>query len=461
VGVASGPMSDSDEFEYESDDDPYGGGEEEDGDEEAIQIENTFYEADDNKQNYPDQALEQFQRVVALETQRGPEVVWRFKALQNIVILCARVGKFEQCATRYKELLSYMDQVTRNDASDAINTVLDSVSASDLKLESIYELTLQALQKTANQRLWFSTSVKLAKLHLELGDIQKLQQKIKSLHKTCQKPDGTDDISKGSQLLEVYALEIQMCTLTKNSLRMKEIYPKTINLTSAIADPRNIAVIRESGGKMFMSEKKWEAAYNEFFEAFKNYQETGSATRAKVLLKYVVLANMLALSSINPFDSREAKVYQDDPEISAMASLRTAYEQNDIQTIDNLLTNVSYKILSDAFIKTYLTDLLRNIRLQVLQNIIKPYRRISLKFLADELNVQSDEVVSLLVQLILDLKVQGKIDGIGGYLIVTAEADPQKKFAASEKWVDSLERIHSGLLGKLNQMQGTTWLGRE
>ena len=54
-------MSDSDEFEYESDDDPYGGQEEEvshrldalhlclckhqDGDEEAIQIENTFYEA--------------------------------------------------------------------------------------------------------------------------------------------------------------------------------------------------------------------------------------------------------------------------------------------------------------------------------------------------------------------------------------------------------------------------------
>lgn len=32
-----------------------------------------------------------------------------------------------------------------------------------------------------------------------------------------------------------------------------------IALGQAIADPRNIAVIRESGGKMFMSEKKWEA----------------------------------------------------------------------------------------------------------------------------------------------------------------------------------------------------------
>jgi len=453
-------MSDSDEFEYESDDDPYGGGDaEEDGDEEAIQIENTFYEADDNKQNFPEQALEQFQRVVALESSRGQEVVWRFKALQNVVILCGRVGRFDEMAARYRDLLSYMDQVTRNDASEAINTVLDSVnstnSASDLtKLETIYELTLDALKATANQRLWFSTSVKLAKLHLEMNDVQKLQRLVRTLHKTCQKPDGSDDVSKGSHLLEVYALEIQMCTLTKNSLRMKEIYPKTINLTSAIADPRNVAVIRESGGKMYMSEKKWEAAYNEFFEAFKNYQETGNATRAKIMLKYVVLANMLALSSINPFDSREAKVYQDDPEISAMASLRTAYEQNDIRTIDQLLTNPSYRILSDAFIRTYLQDLLRNIRLQVLQNIIKPYHCVGLDFLAKEINVPSEEVVSLLVQLILDEKIAARIDGTEGFLHVNSgSSDTAKKFANVQKWVDSFERIHQGLLGKLNQMQ--------
>eukprot|EP00812_Abedinium_dasypus_P000884 NODE_1104_length_1239_cov_232.898649.p1 GENE.NODE_1104_length_1239_cov_232.898649~~NODE_1104_length_1239_cov_232.898649.p1 ORF type:complete len:367 (+),score=152.46 NODE_1104_length_1239_cov_232.898649:3-1103(+) len=348
------------------------------------------------------------------------------------------------------------DQVTRNDASEAINTVLDSVSsASDLsKLETIYELTLDALKATANQRLWFSTSVKLAKLYLEMGDVSKLQRLVRTLHKTCQKPDGSDDVSKGSQLLEVYALDLQACAVTKNSLRMKEIYPKTINLTSAIADPRSIAVIRESGGKMYMSEKKWEAAYNEFFEAFKNYQETGNATRAKIMLKYVVLANMLALSSINPFDSREAKVYQDDPAITAMASLRTAYEQNDIQAINSILTNPSNQILSDSFIKTYLQDLLRNIRLQVLQNIIQPYHCVSLDFLAREINVARDEVVSLLVQLILDEKIAARIDGTENFLHVdSGSTDQAKRLANIRKWIDSIERIHHGLLGKLNQMQ--------
>merc|ERR1712192_320083 len=159
-----------------------------------------------------------------------------------------------------------------------------------------------------------------------------------------------------------------------------------------------------------------------------------------------VLANMLALSSINPFDSREAKVYQDDPEISAMASLRTAYENNDIQTIDQLLTNPSYRILSDAFIRTHLQDLLRNIRLQVLQNIIQPYRCVSLTFLAKEINVPCDEVTSLLVQLILDEKITARIDGTEGFLHVNSgSSDETKKFNNLRKWVDSFERIHNGL----------------
>ena len=56
---------------------------------------------------------------------------------------------------------------------------------------------------------------------------------------------------------------------------------------------------------MYMNEGKWNEAYNEFYEGFRGYQEAGNP-RAKIALKYVVLANMLALSDINPFAAREA-----------------------------------------------------------------------------------------------------------------------------------------------------------
>ena len=50
-------------------------------------------------------------------------------------------------------------------------------------------------------------------------------------------------------------------------------------------------------------EGEFEKAHTDFFEAFKNYDESGSPRRT-TCLKYLVLANMLMKSGINPFDSQ-------------------------------------------------------------------------------------------------------------------------------------------------------------
>jgi COP9 signalosome complex subunit 2 len=306
----------------------------------------------------------------------------------------------------------------------------------------MYEITLNALKTANNERLWFNTSVKLGKLYLDLGDHLRLQKSIQELHKSCQTTDGKDDASKGTYLLEVYALEIQLCTATKNSARMKEIYPKTLKLDAAIADPRIMGVIREEGGKLYMSEERWKEAYDEFFEGFRNYQEAGN-TRAKDCLKYVVLANMLALSDINPFDSREAKVYQEEQEIKAMVDLRAAYENNDIVRFERLLRDKRNRILDDAFIMTYVEPLLRNIRAQVLMELVKPYQRIQMDFISKEINISKPEVESLLVELILDHRIVGKIDQTNDFLLLsdTKNSVSAMKYEALGKWTDTLASL--------------------
>ena len=87
-----------------------------------------------------------------------------------------------------------------------------------------------------------------------------------------------------------------------------------------------MGVIKECGGKMWMGERmhgscdppiwpqpnasllpgQWNRASEDFFDSFKNYDEAGSPQRIQVL-KYLVLANMLTGSEVNPFDSQETK----------------------------------------------------------------------------------------------------------------------------------------------------------
>ena len=78
-------------------------------------------------------------------------------------------------------------------------------------------------------------------------------------------------MSKSNLLLETFALEIQMCTKTMDKKRMRRVYPQTMNLDAVISDPRVMGIIKECGGKMYMSEKKWEQALDELFECFKCY----------------------------------------------------------------------------------------------------------------------------------------------------------------------------------------------
>ena len=102
-----------------------------------------------------------------------------------------------------------------------------------------------------------------------------------------------------------------MCTATKNSKRMKRVYPKTISLDSVIIDPRVMGIIKECGGKMFMAEKRWDKALEELFESFKNFQDCGNS-RARDVLKYTILASILACSTLDYAGTREAKVFKDD-----------------------------------------------------------------------------------------------------------------------------------------------------
>ena len=81
---------------------------------------------------------------------------------------------------------------------------------------------------------------------------------------------------------------------------------------------------------MHLVEEQWSLAYEDFFEAFKSYDEAGNSKKVSMALlscrsvpfchsiedptfqvtclKYLVLANMLMKSSVDPFDAQEVCV---------------------------------------------------------------------------------------------------------------------------------------------------------
>ncbi|KAH8119966.1 PCI-domain-containing protein [Phellopilus nigrolimitatus] len=438
-------MQGSDEdynFDYSDDDAEESGG---------IDLENKYYKAKSKKEDTPEEALVAFRDVVEKEEQRGE---WGFKALKQATkLLYLVLHRPNDALATYTELLTYTrSAVTRNYSEKSINTILDYVGggageALDMDiLERFYQVTRDALLEARNERLSAKTNLKLAKLWLDRGEFGRLEHVLRDLHRMTE--ESEDQQSRGTQLLEIYALEIQMHNATRNFKKLKEIYNASNEVRSAIPHPRILGVIKECGGKMWMGEHQWNRASEDFFLSFHNYDEAGSPQRIQVL-KYLVLANMLTGSAVNPFDSQETKPYKNDPQIKAMTDLVDAYQRREVHAAERILHDNQATIMNDPFIASYIGDLLRSLRTSYLIDLIRPYTRLELTFLARQLNVNRDEVEEMLIDLILEGKVEGRIDQVGMRLELDRKQNLEKRrYEALTKWTDAVESIYSAVTQK-------------
>jgi len=422
---------------------------EDSGSEPDVDSENQYYNAEALEEENPKGALEAFQKVLDLES--GEKGEWGFKALEQMIKINFRLTNFSTMTEHYKQLLTYVKSaVTRNVSEKSINSILDYISTSQEMqlLKVFYETTLDTLKDAKNERLWFKTMTKLGKLYYNRGDFGNLSQTLKELKLSCSTSDGEDDLNKPTELLEIYALEIQMYTAQRNNKKLKALYDQSLQIKSAIPNPMILGVIRECGGAMHLREEEFEKAHQDFFEAFKSYDESGSSRRT-TCLKYLVLANMLMKSNVNPFDSQEAKPYKNDPEILAMTNLVWAYQNNDLNEFEKILKQNRKAIMDDPFIREHIEELLKNIRTQVVIKLIKPYTRINLKFLSGELNIEASDVENLLVSCILDNTIQGHIDQREGVLELDKTPEGTARYLGLDDWNTQLKRLHSELLTKV------------
>jgi hypothetical protein len=89
--------------------------------------------------------------------------------------------------------------------------------------------------------------------------------------------------------------------------------------------------------------------------------------------------------------------YKNDPQILAMTNLVAAYQDRNVEEAEKILRGKPYDLHSsaiadgtvnkatitdDPFIAYFITDLLRSLRTQFIIDLIKPYTRLELQFVA-------------------------------------------------------------------------------
>jgi len=405
-----------------------------------------------------DEAIAGLEKVMKMEKDwQGKHGSWSFKALKRIISFTFKLGDEKRLMERFDELLTYnskANDISENDLFKGIEKILNTVSTAaaaqtELALK-LYGKALAAMKAAKNENLWSKTSLKLAQKMFDKGLHSKQLDKILAeLEESCKLPDGSENPKKASLLLDVYALQIQLHMERKDRKKTKELSEKGFALAKNNPGILNskLAIFHFVGGKLHMEQHNYKEAYAAFFEAFNFFEE--SYFRLKIpCLKYIVVATMLMLGEISPFADAQAKTLQNNPEIKPMADLLNAYQHNEINRVEKILKENKTVIMGDPFIEQFIKNILREIRTKVLLELIRPYTRVAVPFIAKQLNITAAEVQELLVFLILDHKVNGNIDQVNQLLILRGELE-SAKYRFIEKWGTQLHSIHNVDLNKV------------
>jgi hypothetical protein len=106
-------------------------------------------------------------------------------------------------------------------------------------------------------------------------------------------------------------------------------------------------------------------------------------------------------------------------------------------------------ILEDPFVSPYIDDLTRNVRSQVVLKAVAPYTRVKLEYLATQAGLQRGELEELLVALILDGKVDGQIDQVGGVLQLARAESQGKKYESLQRWAEQAVALQHVVASRL------------
>eukprot|EP00826_Nyctotherus_ovalis_P063769 TRINITY_DN9352_c0_g4_i4.p1 TRINITY_DN9352_c0_g4~~TRINITY_DN9352_c0_g4_i4.p1 ORF type:complete len:443 (-),score=181.64 TRINITY_DN9352_c0_g4_i4:149-1477(-) len=415
-----------------------------------VQIENMFYEAEAMLDKKPEEALSLFQTVIEMEEQEQ-ECNYQFKALKNIIVLNAQRKEIGESRSRLKRLLKICHKVAQNEARDTLSYILDQLTKmiSPGDMQEIYQEIVGQLKGT-NEKLWQSVCTRLCRSYLEKQMYKELDALAKEVKSSMRGPGGAYDEKKGSPF-EILALQMQMYINMKDIKKLKELDGEATGLSGVVTDAKVNAMLKECSSIILLSERNWEEAQASLLESFKSYQQMANP-KAKQMLKLLLITSMVSNSEIDPMTLAESKVYQDDPDIQPLAKLRKAFQDNQITELKRIMNSSGRRLSSDKEIAEYAADFFKAVQQKIVVEKIASYSSVSIKYLAQDLGVKDKEMMGILVELILDERINGKIDESKGFLELTASEKnmlEKKRYMALETMSNTLATMFKGIVDSI------------
>lgn len=401
-------------YEFEFEDDEESVDEIKDNnDRETLQTQ--YYTAKAFKDDNSAKAIKQLTEITENDVDNDT-ALWIFKLMKQIAKIYFQNHEFDKSLQILENLSKFIDHIEDKDyLEESVNKMFNNYSIMKdskyvLKLTKIVLHMIDLMGKSNNNdRLWIK--VTLSRFSVLQSDKRNLEECGHIIRDLRLKLDQVSDIIRDAYLLEIIACEIDLTSLHDDMdvEQLTRLYNQSLTITSPVTHPRIIGVIKQCGGKIEFFNGNYENSRLNFYESFKQYDESG-ASEKNIIFKYLILLSIITENEFNPFESQETQHYIQEEEFESLVLLINIFNELDLHGLHAFITGLpKYNEFHTNMIFNKSLSLIQDLIIEkILINFFKSYSVVQFEFLEKYLDLPESD----LIWKIFKLNNHGKITNI-------------------------------------------------
>jgi len=281
---------------------------------------------------------------------------------------------------------------------------------------------------------------------------QKYQDAMAILEKLLSEVKKLDD---KLLLVEIHLIECRTQYAIQNIPKSKAALTAAKTSANAIHCPPLLqAEIDLWSGNLCAREKDFRTSYSYFYEAFEAYNAADKEQKARIAMKYMMLAKIM---SNRPKDtssiiSSKSGLKYTVAEIEAMTAVAKAHEDRSLKKFEFVLEQHKAFLAEDPIIKFHLSDLNETLLEQNIVRILEPFSRVEIAHVAELIELPLQRTQSKLREMILDQKLNGTLDQGIGVLIVFEQEEVKSTYDNALKTIKNTSEVLDTLYGMAKQV---------
>lgn len=337
---------------------------------------------------------------------------YKFKSLKQLLKISEQQNNIENVKLYLTSIFSMRKEIEDYYFSSSILKIVSrfnvQIDYSEFQLNYLNLLcNLSSNETNATfEKIKIKCDLLISQLYISLEDYERARDILTKLeHQISQVSTST----KNTYFLEIITSQILILLTYNFDLNELERLVMLTNSFDVGIPQMNIAGIKNEGsGMVSMYSGDYNNANCHFFDAFKNFNDSGDNRRVPVLAKYIV-TSILSKSEVNPFQSSDFQGFLDIEMIDFLMKIFESVSCLDIQKFNELMKSDILKNLPTEF--KFFIDFEPAIRELVYTEFITQhvhqFERIDFGYFIDTLEIDR----SFFKKLLLKLHSTGKITG--------------------------------------------------